>query len=121
MARTILNTHPAGEQDYDELPWFWSQQGPHKLQIAGFALACAETVLRGDPTADNFSVFCYHNGILAAVESINRTADHMAARRLLATGRILALEQAADQNYDLKSYSQDSRQALNVEQLSRAS
>jgi 3-phenylpropionate/trans-cinnamate dioxygenase ferredoxin reductase subunit len=121
VARTILNTHPAGEQDYDELPWFWSQKGPHKLQIAGLAPAGAEPVLRGDPKVDNFSVFCHRNGILVAVESIYRPADHMAARRLLATGRALAPEQPADQYFDLKSYSKDSRQALKVEQRSPTS
>ncbi len=109
LAKTILKTQTAGKQDYAELPWFWSQQGPHKLQIAGLAPAGSETVLRGDPTTGNFSVFCYSDGVLAAVESINRPADHMAARRLLATGRALAPEQAADEDFDLKTYSKDSR------------
>jgi 3-phenylpropionate/trans-cinnamate dioxygenase ferredoxin reductase component len=104
LAKTILGRHGDAE-DYLELPWFWSQQGPLKLQIAGIVPAGAETVLRGDPATDSFSVFCYRDGVLAAVESVNRPADHMAARRLLAAGRSLAPGQAADPDFDLKAYS----------------
>lgn len=109
LATALLNSHAAGMPEYAELPWFWSQQGPHKLQIAGLAPAGSETVLRGNPAAGSFSVFCYSDGVLAAVESINRPADHMAARRLLAAGRDLAPVQAADEDFDLKTYSKDSR------------
>lgn len=109
LAKTLSNTQAHGEQDYAELPWFWSQQGPHKLQIAGLAPPGSETVVRGDPATGNFSIFCYLDGILAAVESINRPTDHMAARRLLATGRPLTQEQAADEDFDIKTYSKDSR------------
>lgn len=112
LAKTLVNTQADGKQDYTELPWFWSQQGTHKLQIAGLAPAGSETVLRGDPATGNFSVFCYLDGVLAAVESINRPTDHMAARRLLATGRALTPEQAADEDFDLKTYSKDSRPRL---------
>ena len=34
---------------YDAVPWFWSDQGPLKLQIAGLSAGFDQTVLRGDP------------------------------------------------------------------------
>ncbi|MET1154921.1 oxidoreductase C-terminal domain-containing protein [Arthrobacter sp.] len=34
-------------------------------------------------------MFCFRNGTLTAVESVNQPADHMAARRLLSAGRTL--------------------------------
>jgi 3-phenylpropionate/trans-cinnamate dioxygenase ferredoxin reductase subunit len=104
-ARTILGTHGAGTGEYAELPWFWSQQGPVKLQIAGLSAPGDDTVLRGDPATGRFSVFCYRGGALAAVESVNQPADHMAARRILAAGRTPAPEQAADPDFDLKAWS----------------
>jgi 3-phenylpropionate/trans-cinnamate dioxygenase ferredoxin reductase component len=63
------------------------------------------TVVRGDPATDKFSVFCFRNGTLAAVESVNHPADHMAARRLLGQRLPLTPEQAADPGFDLKEYS----------------
>lgn len=90
---------------YRELPWFWSQQGKLKLQIAGLVAPGDHTVVRGDPTADKFSIFCFRGGELRAVESVNQPADHMAARRLLGQGRSLTPEQAADPGFDFKAYS----------------
>ncbi|WP_434620235.1 NAD(P)/FAD-dependent oxidoreductase [Arthrobacter sp. A5] len=90
---------------YAQLPWFWSQQGPLKLQIAGLVQQSDTTVLRGDPATDKFSLFSFRGGHLAAVESVNRPGDHMAARRLLEQGRSASPEQAADLEFDVKSYS----------------
>ncbi|MCW2132538.1 NAD(P)/FAD-dependent oxidoreductase [Arthrobacter sp. VKM Ac-2550] len=103
-AKSILDTHDAG-RDYTELPWFWSTQGDLRLQIAGIAHPDDETVLRGNPDNGKFSVFCFRNGRLAAVESVNQPADHMAARRILAQERNLTPEQAADLEFDFKAYS----------------
>jgi 3-phenylpropionate/trans-cinnamate dioxygenase ferredoxin reductase subunit len=101
-ARSILGS----SDGYTGLPWFWSQQGPLKLQIAGLSRHGDETVLRGDPAAGRFSVFCYRNGELAAVESVNHPADHMAARRLLGQGRSITPEQAVNPEFDFKAHSQ---------------
>lgn len=100
-ARTILG-RSAG---YADLPWFWSQQGPWKLQIAGLYRAGDETVVRGDPTAGKFSVYCFRDGALVAVESINRPADHMTARKLINGQVPLMPEQVADPSLDLKALS----------------
>ncbi|MGO4192566.1 NAD(P)/FAD-dependent oxidoreductase [Arthrobacter sp. YAF17] len=100
-ARSILGK----AERYASLPWFWSQQGPLKLQIAGLSRPGDQTVLRGDPAANRFSVFCYRDGDLAAVESVNSPGDHMAARRLLAQGRSVSPAEAADQAFDVKAHS----------------
>ncbi|MET1154319.1 FAD-dependent oxidoreductase [Arthrobacter sp.] len=104
-AHAILGAGAGSKPGYADLPWFWSNQGPLRLQIAGLSAPGDQTVLRGNPAQEKFSVFCFRNGILAAVESVNQPADHMAARRLLAAGRTLTPEQAADPDFDLKSYS----------------
>ena len=93
-----LNGRPA---PYAAVPWFWSDQGPHKLQIAGLALPGDAGVARAAGTG--LSVFRYRDGRLAAVESVDRPADHMAARRILTLGLPLTPEQAADPAYDLKA------------------
>ncbi|MER2197350.1 NAD(P)/FAD-dependent oxidoreductase [Methylobacterium brachiatum] len=93
-----LNGKPAA---YGALPWFWSDQGPHKLQIAGLSGPGDTSVVRGSGPA--FSVFRFRDGALSAVESVDRAADHMIARRLLAAGTRLTPEQAADPGFDLKA------------------
>ena len=88
---------------YRAVPWFWSDQGPLKLQIAGLIHPHGDAVPRGDPESGAFSVFCYEGNRLAAVESVNRPADHMIARRLLAAGLSLPHDEAADTGLDLKA------------------
>jgi len=97
--------HIAGKPaPYDKVPWFWSDQGDLKLQIAGITVGHDEVVLRGDPESGHFSVFCYRAGRLIGVESVNQTADHVVARRLLAGDPKLTPEQAADESYDLRAH-----------------
>ena len=88
---------------YDKVPWFWSDQSDVKLQIAGITAGHDNAVLRGDPESGHFSVFCFRTGRLIGVESVNQTADHVVARRLLAGNPKLAPEQAADVSYDLRA------------------
>jgi 3-phenylpropionate/trans-cinnamate dioxygenase ferredoxin reductase subunit len=87
---------------YDGQPWFWSDQGDDKLQIAGLTTGYDQVVMRGDPAQKAFSAFCYRAGKLVGIESVNRAGDHMFGRRFLPMDRQLASEQAADPNFDLK-------------------
>ena len=97
--------HIAGKSTpYDKVPWFWSDQGDLKLQIAGITVGHDTAVLRGDPESGHFSVFCFRGGRLIGVESVNQTADHVVARRLLAGDPELTAEQAADESYDLRAH-----------------
>ncbi|PYE13519.1 3-phenylpropionate/trans-cinnamate dioxygenase ferredoxin reductase subunit [Williamsia limnetica] len=67
------------------LPWFWSDQYHHKLQIAGLNSGYDETVLRGDPTRDgDFTCFYLRAGELLAADCINRPRDFMFSKRAIA-------------------------------------
>lgn len=103
QARAIADRLLGRPAPYDKVPWFWSDQGPLKLQIAGLAAGHDRTVLRGDPASGSFSVFCYRGERLLAIESMNRPADHMTARRLLAGPLRLPPSQAADEGFDLRA------------------
>jgi 3-phenylpropionate/trans-cinnamate dioxygenase ferredoxin reductase subunit len=95
----------AGRQEpYEKVPWFWSDQGDLKLQIAGITAGHDRAVIRGDPAAGHFSVFCFRGDRLIGVESVNRTPDHVVARRLLAGEPGLSPQQAGDENYDLRAH-----------------
>lgn len=104
QARCVADRIAGRPAPYQKVPWFWSDQGDLKLQIAGITIGHDKTVLRGDPADRNFSVFCFRGGRLIGVESVNRTADHVIARRLLAGDPELSPEQAADESYDLRAH-----------------
>lgn len=88
---------------YAAVPWFWSDQRDLKLQMVGLTAGCDRAVVRGSPEARAFSVFCFRGGKLLGIESVNRAADHMFGRKLLAAGETLTPEEAADTSFDLKA------------------
>ena len=92
VARTITGKRAA----YDVVPWFWSDQFDIHLQMAGIAPRFDRTVTRGDPASGKFSVFYYHQGALKGVNSINRAAEHMTARKLIGARAVVTPEQAAE-------------------------
>lgn len=69
------------------VPWFWSDQSEDKLQIAGIAHRSDQLTLIGDVALGRFSILRFRNDRLAAVESVNRVADHVAARKILQSGQ----------------------------------
>ncbi len=97
---------------YDSVPWFWSDQGDLRLQIVGLIQGHDTAVIRGDIEMGQFSVFCFHGSRLLGIESVNRAADHMAGRRLIAAGAALLPEQAADQSFDLKAAAKAAARSL---------
>jgi 3-phenylpropionate/trans-cinnamate dioxygenase ferredoxin reductase component len=102
-ARCVAARLTGDARTYDGLPWFWSDQGPDKLQIAGLTTGYDQVVVRGDPGQGAFSAFCYKGEQLLGIESVNRAGDHMFGRRLLAANGSIRPEQAADAGFDLKS------------------
>jgi 3-phenylpropionate/trans-cinnamate dioxygenase ferredoxin reductase subunit len=102
QARCIAARLTGDDKPYDGMPWFWSDQGDDKLQIAGLTTGYDQVVMRGDPAQRAFSVFCYKAGRLVGIESVNRAGDHMFGRRLLPMERSVDPDQAADPSFDLK-------------------
>jgi 3-phenylpropionate/trans-cinnamate dioxygenase ferredoxin reductase subunit len=102
-ARCVANRLLGKPHPYAALPWFWSEQGALRLQIAGLTIGYNQAVVRGDVESGEFSAFCYRDRELLGIESINKPAEHAHARRLLAAGREVTPEQAADLNFDLRA------------------
>jgi 3-phenylpropionate/trans-cinnamate dioxygenase ferredoxin reductase subunit len=103
QARCVAARLTGDTKVYDGLPWFWSDQGDDKLQIAGLTTGYDQVVVRGDREARSFSAFCYKAGQLVGVESVNRAADHVFGRKILGLNRSIEAEKAADASFDLKS------------------
>jgi 3-phenylpropionate/trans-cinnamate dioxygenase ferredoxin reductase component len=84
------------------VPWFWSNQGDLRLQIAGLATGFDDYVVRGEPDSEKFSVLYYRDGRLLAVDAVNAPGDYMVVRKALTQGTSIPSERAADPATPLK-------------------
>jgi 3-phenylpropionate/trans-cinnamate dioxygenase ferredoxin reductase component len=103
QARTLAKLLVGKPANYDHVPWFWSDQGDLKLQIAGFLDESDQIILRGSYEERAYSLFGFRNGTLTGVESVNKGGDHMLARRLLGEHIPVTPEFVADPASDLKA------------------
>ena len=103
QAKVAAKTLMGQRETYHALPWFWSDQADIKLQIAGLSTGYDQTVLRGNPDEDSFSVLYYKNGRLLAIDCVNQPVDFMAARRCLTDGQTIDPVAAADSSVKLKT------------------
>jgi len=92
---------------YAALPWFWSEQGTMRLQMAGLMPAAdtpgASRHRRPGASEASFSVLHYVGERLVCVESVNAPMDHMMSRKLLEAGRHPAPAVACDPAVALKT------------------
>jgi 3-phenylpropionate/trans-cinnamate dioxygenase ferredoxin reductase component len=84
QARCIAARLCGQPSNYAKVPWFWSEQGTCRLQMAGLAAPGDRSEVDGDPSSGRFSVLRYRGDQLSAVESLNDPAAHMRARKALA-------------------------------------
>ena len=68
---------------YVQVPWFWSDQFNLKLQMVGISDGYDTIVQRGSMDADDFAMFYFKEGILIAVDAVNRPREFMACRKLV--------------------------------------
>jgi 3-phenylpropionate/trans-cinnamate dioxygenase ferredoxin reductase subunit len=64
-------------------PWFWSTQYGHELKTVGLPAPDDEQVVRGDPSSGEFSVVYLRDGVMAAIDTINRPRDFARAQALV--------------------------------------
>lgn len=102
-ARAVAADIMGAGHDYAAVPWFWSDQGELKIQLAGLTAGADRHVVRGDAASARFSVYCYRGDRLAGADSVGRAGDHVLARKLLAAGVDPTPDQAADPGFPLKS------------------
>ncbi|VTU40461.1 Rhodocoxin reductase [Variovorax sp. PBS-H4] len=102
QARSVAARLAGKTVSYNAVPWFWSDQGELKLQMAGLRVADDEHVMLADPQSRARTILFIRNERLAAVETINRAGDHMLARRLLARGVQLSGAEARAPGFQLK-------------------
>ncbi len=86
---------------YADPHWFWSDQYGHNLQYVGYAPRWDEVVIRGSIEERRFVAIYLRNGKIAAAFGLNRGADILAVKFLLATQTAVDAGVLSDESVDL--------------------
>ena len=103
QAKCVAARIMGGSGPYDSVPWFWSDQGPFKLQIVGLT-AGADHVVVARPEEGKLIAYCFKGEKLLGIETVNRPGEHMLGRRILVNDLTLAKAEVADESFDLKAH-----------------
>jgi 3-phenylpropionate/trans-cinnamate dioxygenase ferredoxin reductase subunit len=104
QARTLARTLCGERSPYNALPWFWSDQGSIKLQMAGDSFGASKVVAVDGEKVPQVAAFCFNaQDHLCAVETINWPAYHALSRKALSDGRVITRAHLESADYVLKT------------------
>lgn len=83
MAETVAKSICGEDVPYTATPWFWSHQFDVKLQTVGISSGYDQTILRGRPSDEKFSVIYLRQGQVIAIDCINNMKDFVQGRKLV--------------------------------------
>lgn len=103
QAKVVATRLTGGVARYGAMPWFWSDQGPFKLQIAGLPTHCDSFLAEAGGDGQSLVVYGLNGGRLLAVETVNQPGTHMAARRLLGAGAVITADEVSTPGFNLRA------------------
>lgn len=101
QSKTVANTIMGNKEPYDQVPWFWSDQYDHKLQLVGISGDHDEVVMRGLESRQKFLLFYLKNSELIAVNAINSSKEFLICRKLVANKVKISSDVIKDQSVNL--------------------
>lgn len=104
QAKCVATRITGSAAPYGSVPWFWSDQGAFKLQIAGITSGADDVHAVGSAAEGRLVAYCFRAGDLIGIETINRPGEHMAGRRLLSADFKLARSEVESNGFDLKAH-----------------
>ena len=102
QARTAATNIAGTPTKYEQVPWFWSDQFDLKLQMVGMSQGYDTVVQRGSMDADDFAMFYLKEGVLIAVDAVNRPREFMACRKLVPQRPSIDPVKLADESIPMK-------------------
>ena len=103
QSKTVANTIMGNRKPYDQVPWFWSDQYDHKLQLVGISGEHDETIMRGSESEQKFLLFYLKNSELIAVNAINSSKEFLICRKLVANKVKISSDAIRDQSVNLNN------------------
>ena len=84
QAKTVASSVMNNPMEYNQVPWFWSDQYDHKLQIVGLSGDHDMVTMRGNTNDAKFMLFYTKDEELIAVDAINNPKEFLISRKLVA-------------------------------------
>ena len=84
QAKTVASSMMNNPMEYNQVPWFWSDQYDHKLQIVGLSGDHDMVTMRGNTNDAKFMLFYTKDEKLIAVDAINNPKEFLISRKLVA-------------------------------------
>ena len=84
QAKTVASSVLNNPMEYSQVPWFWSDQYDHKLQIVGLSGDHDLVTMRGNTNDAKFMLFYTKDEKLIAVDAINNPKEFLISRKLVA-------------------------------------
>jgi 3-phenylpropionate/trans-cinnamate dioxygenase ferredoxin reductase subunit len=91
-----------GDEAYDPVPYFWSEQFGRMVQYAGYHGDAERLVWRGDPAGPNWAACWLAAGRLTAILTVDRPRDLLQGRRVIAQGGPVDAGRLADPGVPVK-------------------
>ena len=84
QSKTVASSIINKSIEYNQIPWFWSDQYDHKLQIVGLSGEHDKVIMRGDMSEAKFMLFYTKDEKLIAVDSVNNSKEFLICKKLVA-------------------------------------
>lgn len=94
--RTAAANVLGGDERYDPVPYFWSEQFGRFVQYAGHHTGADTLLMRGDPSTASWSVCWLRGERLAALLAVDRPRDLAQARKMITRSASVDPALAAD-------------------------
>ncbi len=101
QAKTVASSVLNNPMEYSQVPWFWSDQYDHKLQIVGLSGDHDLVTMRGTINDAKFMLFYTKDEELIAVDAINNPKEFLISRKLVANKVKIKPEVICDLNTNL--------------------
>ena len=101
QSKTVAFSVLAKPLEYNQVPWFWSDQYDHKLQIVGLSGEHDNVVMRGNTKDQKFMLFYTKDNQLIAVDAVNNPKEFLICRKLVANKVKIKSEMISDINTNL--------------------
>ena len=101
QSKTVALSALSKPLEYNQVPWFWSDQYDHKLQIVGLSGEHDNVTLRGNTKDQQFMLFYTKENELVAVDAVNNPKEFLICRKLVANKVKIKPEMISDTDTNL--------------------
>ena len=101
QSKAVASSIMGLKEPYNQVPWFWSDQYDHKLQIVGLSGDHDEVIMRGSKSEQSFLLFYLKDKEIIAVNAINSSKEFLISKKLVANKVRISSDIISDQSSNL--------------------